>query len=79
MCQKQIVSFSLQEDSSHVVDSRCLGCPVAGRNNILCANKRVVLSRGEPVTELDEKTESGYCCCEEVKAALVLLVNFRRC
>ena len=54
MCQIQIVSFSLQEDSSHVACSRCLDCPVAGQKNILRANKCAVLCRGEPITELDE-------------------------
>lgn len=75
MCPKRIVSFGLQEDSSHVVDSGCLGCPVPGQNSTLCPNRYVVFCRGEPVTELDERN----CCCEEVKAVLVLLVNFRGC
>lgn len=52
-CPKQIVSFDLQEDSSHVVDSRWLGCPVPGQNNTLSANKYVILCRDEPITELE--------------------------
>lgn len=55
MCPKQFFSFDLQEDSSHVVDSRCMGCPVPGQNSTLRANKYVVLCRGEPITELHER------------------------
>lgn len=54
MCEKQIVSFGLQEDSGYVVDSRGLGCPVAGQYSILHANIYVVICRGGPITELDE-------------------------